>query len=532
MRSGDDIRQALARQGLRNLEDIFWDLPSPRLYEHAIRNREGHIAHLGALVVRTGHFTGRAVHDKFIVDDAASHDKVWWGPFNRPFPEARFDALFARVCRYLEGRQVYVEDCLVGADSQFERPVRVITQDAWHALFARTMFVRPVDLGRDIDAFAPVFTVLHVPHFHALPSQDGTHSEAFVILHLTRRLALIGGTAYAGEIKKSIFTIMNYLLPEEDVLPMHASANVGPAGDVAVFFGLSGTGKTSLSSDPERRLLGDDELGWSQHDVFNFEGGCYAKVAGLTAEKEPLIHAATERFGTILENVAFDTLSRRVDFHDTSLTENTRAAYPIQAIPNAIYPGVAAQPSHVVMLTADAFGVLPPIARLSPEQAMEYFMLGYTAKVAGTEVGVEEPEATFSPCFGAPFMARHPRVYAQLLGDKLRRRNAACWLLNTGWTGGPYGVGRRMDIGLTRTLLRAALNGVLDDVAYVRDPVFGLQVPRACPGVDARILQPIQTWRDTAAYIRTAQRLQDSFARQLAQLAAQAAGGGGASCVG
>ncbi|RMH59936.1 MAG: phosphoenolpyruvate carboxykinase (ATP) [Zetaproteobacteria bacterium] len=532
MRSSERIRHALARQGLRNLEDIFWDLPSPRLYEHAIRNREGHIAHLGALVVRTGHFTGRAVHDKFIVDDPASHDKVWWGRFNRPFPEPRFDALFARVCRYLEGRQVYVEDCLVGADSQFERPVRVITQDAWHALFARTMFVRPVDLGRDLDIGAPAFTVLHVPHFHAMPSQDGTHSEAFVILHLTKRLALIGGTAYAGEIKKSIFTIMNYLLPEEDVLPMHASANVGPNGDVAIFFGLSGTGKTSLSSDPERRLLGDDELGWSQHDVFNFEGGCYAKVAGLTAEKEPLIYAATERFGTILENVAFDTLSRRVDFQDTSLTENTRAAYPIQAIANAIYPGVAAQPSHVVMLSADAFGVLPPIARLTPAQAMDFFMLGYSTKIAGTEAGLDAPEATFSPCFGAPFMARHPCVYAELLGAKLRRRGAACWLINTGWSGGPIGVGSRMDIDVSRAVLRAALSGALDDVAYEQDEVFGLQIPCACPGVDPRLLRPSRTWRDQAAYQRQARQLRDAFDRQLAALRREASGLGGGSCGG
>jgi len=512
------IRDALADMGICNLEDIFRDLPSPRLYEHVIRNREGHLAHMGALVVRTGHFTGRAVKDKFIVDDPTSHDKVWWGEFNRAFPEEKFDALYWRVCRYLEGRQVYVEDCLVGADSQFEKPVRVITQDAWHALFARTMFVRPVDIGRDIGVREPEFTVLHVPHFHAMPSQDGTHSEAFVILHLARRLVLIGGTAYAGEIKKSIFTIMNYLLPEEDVLPMHASANIGKKGDVAIFFGLSGTGKTTLSSDPSRRLIGDDEHGWSQHDIFNFEGGCYAKVAGLSRDKEPLIYAATERFGTILENVCFDTLTRRVNFNDTSLTENTRAAYPIQAIANAVYPGVAAQPRNVVMLTADAFGVLPPIARLTPVQAMYFFLLGYSAKIAGTEAGINEPEATFSPCFGAPFMARHPKVYAQMLGEKMRRQNVNCWLINTGWSGGPYGVGRRMDIEVTRSVLNAALDGLLDETEYQTDAVFGLHIPRCCPGVDAEILNPANTWHNREAYTQAACRLRQCFEQQYAML--------------
>ncbi|MDX8401888.1 MAG: phosphoenolpyruvate carboxykinase (ATP) [Mariprofundaceae bacterium] len=511
------IKEALERLGLRNLEEVYRDLPTPTLYEHAVRNREGHLAHMGALVVRTGHFTGRAVKDKFIVDEPGSHDHVWWGDFNRAFPEARFDALYARVCRYLEGQQIYIEDCLVGADSQYEKPVRVITQDAWHALFARTMFVRPVDLGRDIAPDEPEFTVIHVPHFHAMPSQDGTHSEAFVILHMTRRIALIGGTAYAGEIKKSVFTIMNYLLPEEDVLPMHASANMGDDGDVAIFFGLSGTGKTTLSSDPARRLIGDDEHGWSSHDVFNFEGGCYAKVVNLSPEKEPLIHAATERFGTILENVWLDMQTRRVDFNNASLTENTRAAYPIQAIPNAIYPGVAPQPKNIIMLTADAFGVLPPIARLDPAQAMYYFLLGYTAKVAGTEAGVTEPQATFSPCFGAPFMARNPAVYARMLGEKIRARRVNCWLLNTGWSGGPYGVGRRMDIDLTRRLLNSALDGKLDDVAYRSHPVFGLQMPVACPGVDAAVLDPAATWKDQDAYRDTASKLAASFEAAFAE---------------
>lgn len=519
--ASEHIRDALTGMGLTNLEAIFWDLPTPRLYEHAIRNREGHLAHMGALVVRTGHFTGRAVKDKFVVEEPGSRDKIWWGTFNKPFPEDRFAAIQKRVCRYLEGQHVYVEDCLVGADSQYEKPVRVITQDAWHALFARTMFVRPMDLGRDIATAEPAFTVIHVPHFHAMPSQDGTNSEAFVLLHMSKRIALIGGTSYAGEIKKSIFTIMNYLLPDEDVLPMHSSANVGRHGDVAVFFGLSGTGKTTLSSDPERRLIGDDEHGWSDHDVFNFEGGCYAKVGKLSKEKEPMIYAATQRFGSILENVGFDTVTRRVDFDDISLTENTRAAYPIQAIPHAIYPGVAAQPNNIVMLTADAFGVLPPIARLSPEQAMRYFLLGYTAKVAGTEAGLKEPEATFSPCFGAPFMARHPKVYAEMLGKKIRDQKVNCWLLNTGWSGGPYGVGERMDINATRAMLNAALDGNLDQVPYVTDEFFGLPVPQSCPGVDAAMLNPASTWADAAAYAASARALAARFDECYAQMVSE-----------
>ena len=363
----------------------------------------------------------------------------------------------------------------------------------------------------------------HVPHFHAMPSQDGTNSEAFVLLHMSKRIALIGGTGYAGEIKKSIFTIMNYLLPDEDVLPMHSSANVGKHDDVAVFFGLSGTGKTTLSSDPARKLIGDDEHGWSDHDVFNFEGGCYAKVAKLSKQKEPMIYDATQRFGSILENVGFDTVTRRVNFDDISLTENTRAAYPIQAIPNAIYPGVAAQPNNIVMLTADAFGVLPPIAKLTPEQAMRYFLLGYTAKVAGTEAGLTQPEATFSPCFGAPFMARHPRVYAEMLGRKIKDQNVSCWLINTGWSGGPYGVGSRMDIDATRAMLNAALDGNLDDVPYATDAFFGLSVPQSCPGVDASVLNPASTWGDENDYAESARSLAKRFNERYAQMVSEAA---------
>ncbi len=496
--------------GLKNLESVYWNLPTPSLYEHAIHNHEGHLAHLGALVVRTGHFTGRAVKEKFIVDEPSSHEKVWWGDFNRAMPEERFDALLTRVRHYMEGKQVYVEDCLVGADSDYEKPVRVITQDAWHAMFARTMFVRPVDLGRELAVGEPDFTVIHVPHFHAMPSMDGTHSEAFVILHMGRRIALIGGTAYAGEIKKSIFTIMNYLLPEEDVLPMHASANMGDdPDDVAIFFGLSGTGKTTLSSDPDRRLIGDDEHGWSNRHVFNFEGGCYAKVEHLSQQKEPLIYEATKRFGSILENVGLDIATRRVDFDDITLTPNTRAAYPIQAIANAVYPGVGGPPKNIIMLTADAFGVLPAISKLTPEQAMYYFLLGYTAKIPGTEVGVTEPQATFSPCFGAPFMARHPCVYANMLGKKIKSGNVKVWLLNTGWSGGGYGVGERMDIDLTRTLLSAALNGKLENTTFQTHPIFGLEMPET--------LDPIATWHDPEAYLKSAKALAKRFKEAFAQ---------------
>ncbi|NWF37530.1 phosphoenolpyruvate carboxykinase (ATP) [Mariprofundus sp. NF] len=504
---------AISHLGLKNLEDVYWNLPTPRLYEHAIRNHEGHVAHRGALVVRTGHFTGRAVKDKFIVDEPSSRDKVWWGDYTSAFSEERFDALYKRVQRYLEGQQVYVEDALVGADSGFEKQIRVITQDAWHSLFARIMYVRPGDLGRDVAYKEPEFTVIHVPHFHAMPSRDGTNSEAFVILHLGRRIALIGGTSYAGEIKTSIFTIMNYLLPDEDVLPLHASANVGEGGDVAIFLGLDGTGKTTLSSDPSRRLIGDDEHGWSQNHVFNFEGGCYARIGNLSAEKEPMVYEATQRFGTLIENVGLDTHSRRLDFEDTSLTENIRAAYPIEAIPDAIWPGVAAQPSNMVLLSADAFGVLPAIAKLSPEQAMYYFLLGYSTNIPGIEEDVKEPEATFSPCFGAPFLAQNPSVYANMLGEKIRSGNVQCWLLNTGWSGGDCTNGARMDIELTRTLLSAALSGALSDIKYQRHPIFGLQMPET--------LDPITTWSDPKHYMENAEKLAISIKEAMAQFKGQ-----------
>lgn len=511
------IEASLAKLGLVNLERVFWNTPSPALYEEAVRRREGHISHMGPLVVQTGYFTGRAAMDKFVVDEPESHDKINWGSINQPISQDHFDALYRRVCHYLEGRVVFVQDCLAGADPAYEVPVRVITQDAWHALFARTMFVRPVDFDREIGVDELQFTVIHAPHYHALPSQDGTHSEAFIIINFARRVVLIGGTSYAGEIKKSMFTYMNYLLPQMGVMSMHASANVGKAGDAAVFFGLSGTGKTTLSADPARRLIGDDEHGWSDDGIFNIEGGCYAKVIHLSAEKEPDIYDMTQHFGTVMENVHLNIDDRHLDLDDEELTENTRAAYPITHVSGAIYPGIADHPKNIVFLTADAFGVLPPIARLSSAQAMYHFLSGYTAKVAGTEAGITEPEATFSTCFGAPFMPLYPHVYANLLGEKIRRHDVKCWLINTGWTGGPHGVGRRMDIAHTRTMLNLALDGKLDDVSYQEHPVFRVQVPQQCPGVPGEVLNPEQTWGDRSAYEAKAKELATRFHENFAQ---------------
>jgi len=513
------LEDALLELGLSNLGNIHWNPATAQLYEAAIRRREGFLAHLGPLVTRTGCFTGRAPNDKFIVDEPSSREQIWWSKVNRPFPEARFDKLYKRACYFLEGKDVFVQDLLVGADPAHELPIRVITQDAWHSLFARNMFIRPENLDRKLEVDEPQFTVLHVPHLHAMPSVDGTNSEAFIIVHFGKRRILIGGTQYAGEIKKSIFSVMNYLLPQQGVLSMHASANVGEEGDAAVFFGLSGTGKTTLSADPQRKLIGDDEHGWGEEGIFNLEGGCYAKVINLSEEKEPLIYDTTRRFGTILENVGMEFRHRRIDLDDKELTENSRAAYPITHIPNAIYPGIAEHPKHIIMLTCDAFGVLPPISRLSPEQAMYHFLSGYTAKVAGTEAGITEPQATFSTCFGAPFMSLHPSVYGHLLGEKMKQHKVNCWLINTGWSGGPYGVGMRMDIKLTRALLNAALSGALDEVPVKADPIFGLPVPESCPGVPTEVLQPINTWTDPAAYETKARELAQAFHDNFAEFA-------------
>ena len=498
-------KYGLENHGLTNVGNVHWNYNTPKLYEEIIRNKEGHIAHLGPVVVRTGLHTGRAAKDKFIVKEQSSQDQVWWGKVNKSFETSQFDNMFRRLQAYLQGRDLYVQDCVAGADAKYQLPVRIVTETAWHNLFARNMFIQAD--WKDLPKHVPQFTVLHVPNFHAIPEVDGTNSQAFILLNLERKLVLIGGTSYAGEIKKSIFTVLNYLLPLENVLSMHCSANVGTKKDVALFFGLSGTGKTTLSADPHRQLIGDDEHGWSANGVFNFEGGCYAKIINLSQESEPEIYATTRRFGTILENVGFDPVTSRLDLNDASLTENTRAAYPLKHIPNMLKGGKAGHPDNVIMLTADAFGVLPPISKLTPEQAMYHFISGYTAKVAGTEAGVLEPEATFSACFGAPFMVLHPSRYAELLSERIRKHNVNCWLVNTGWSGGPYGVGERMPIKYTRALLNAALDGSLNKVSYETDPIFGLEVPTSCPGVPKEILNPRNTWKDKEAFDKKAEHL-------------------------
>jgi phosphoenolpyruvate carboxykinase (ATP) len=505
--------------GLNHLGDVHWNVSTPALYEHALHRYEAQLAHLGPLVVRMGQHTGRAARDKYVVEEPGTRENIWWGKINVPYAEERFDALQRRMCAYLRGKDVWVQDCYAGADERYRLPVRVITEFAWHSLFARNMFIRQPREREAMKNFRPDFTVLHCPDFNSDPDVDQTRSGTFVALHLSRRLILIGGTVYAGEIKKSIFTVLNYLLPGKGVLSMHCSANVSKddPNDVAIFFGLSGTGKTTLSADPQRMLIGDDEHGWSEDGVFNFEGGCYAKVIRLSPESEPEIYACTRRFGTILENVALNTATRRVDLDDASITENTRASYPLTHLPSIVPTAMAGHPRTVVMLTADAFGVLPPIARLTPEQAMYHFISGYTAKVAGTEAGVTEPSATFSACFGAPFMARHPSVYADLLARKLVKHKTACWLVNTGWTGGPYGVGSRMKIGDTRALLNAALSGALSDARMQPDPVFGFQVPQEAPGVPKEVLNPRGTWSDPAAYDRQARKLAGMFRENFKQ---------------
>jgi len=504
------LRRGLEGHGLRGTPAVHGNLSAPALYEHALRRGEGSLAEGGALVVRTGVHTGRSPNDKFIVDDASTREHVWWGKVNTAMDEATFDRLHGKVLAHLQANELFVQDLYAGADPEFRLAVRVISDSAWHALFARNMFIRPA-VG-DLANFAPEFTVLHAPSLHADPAVDGTNSETFVVLNFTRRLVLIGGTSYAGEIKKSIFSVLNFLLPARGVLPMHCSANIGAGGDTAIFFGLSGTGKTTLSADSTRLLIGDDEHGWSDAGVFNFEGGCYAKVIRLSAAAEPEIFATTRRFGTVLENVVLDQATGALDLEDNRYTENTRASYPLDFIPNASASGRGGQPETIVMLTADAFGVLPPISRLSPEQAMYHFLSGYTARVAGTEKGLgQEPVATFSTCFGAPFMPRHPSVYAKLLGDRIARTGARCWLVNTGWTGGSYGVGTRMQIDHTRTLVRAALDGRLADVATTRHPTFGLAVPQSCPDVPAGVLDAKGTWADPASYEQTARLLSARF---------------------
>ncbi|HBA61558.1 MAG TPA: phosphoenolpyruvate carboxykinase (ATP) [Elusimicrobia bacterium] len=489
---------------------LFANLSAPVLYEHAVALKEAEIARGGALCARTGKHTARSPRDRFVVKEPSCEKNIWWSDQNEAISEETFDSLLRKVRNYLSEKEVYQRDCYAGSDPKNRLGVRVYTELAWHSLFAGHMLIAPK--AAELAAFKPEFTVICVPGFTAMPQVDGTRGGAFILLNFKKKTVLIGGTAYAGEIKKAVFTVMNYLLPLKGVMPMHCSANVGKADDTAIFFGLSGTGKTTLSSDPLRRLIGDDEHGWSNNGVFNFEGGCYAKVINLSKEAEPQIYATTERFGTILENVVYDKDTRKLDLNDGSLTENTRAAYPLEFIDNAIKGAAFPHPKNIVMLTYDAFGVLPPIAKLSYEQAMYHFISGYTAKVANTEMGIKEPKATFSTCFGAPFMLHHPSVYAELLEKKMREHGADCWLINTGLCGGPYGVGKRMSIKHTRALLNAALDGALAKVKFTKDPVFGFGIPAKCPGVPAEVLNPREAWEDKKLYDAKCKELACLFA--------------------
>jgi phosphoenolpyruvate carboxykinase (ATP) len=492
----------LQNHGLVNLRRAYWNLSSAALYEEIVFRSEGSLTHLGPVLVNTGKHTARAAADKFVVREQSTEERVWWGTYNRPFTGENFSSLLTRLQGYLQGRDVFVQDCYAGADPEYSMPIRIITQKAWHSLFARTMFLKIRNQDK-LKKHVPEFTVIAVPGFLASPMVDGTRTDTFIILNFRERLAIIGGSNYAGEIKKTIFTVLNFLLPLEGVLSMHCSANVGNDGDVAIFFGLSGTGKTTLSADPKRHLIGDDEHGWSDNGVFNFEDGCYAKVIRLSPEAEPQIYEVTRRFGTILENVVYDPVSRHVDLNDDKITENTRAAYPLEYIENHLPEKRAGHPQNVIFLTCDASGVMPPIARLTPDQAIYHFISGYTSKIAGTEIGLGiEPQITFSTCFGGPFMVHHPYAYAELLKKKIVKHQAAVWLVNTGWTGGPFGVGKRISIQHTRALLNAALSGKLQKVEYHKDPVFGFDVPKTCEGVPTEILDPANTWPSREEYYK------------------------------
>src|SRR3989449_337034 len=507
--------------GISTEQRVYRNLTPSQLYEHALRRREGIMTSGGGgpFCVVTSPHTGRSPNDKFLVQEPESTNQIWWGKVNQPIAPEKFERLKADVEEHLSGQELFVRDVYAGADPAFRLPIRFITPNAWHALFVYNMFLRPAD--GELSRFAPGFEVLHAPEFQADPRVHGTHSGTFIIVSFAQRTILIGGTRYAGELKKSIFSVLNYLLPLKGVLSMHCSANVGKQGDCALFFGLSGTGKTTLSADPERRLIGDDEHGWSDEGSFNFEGGCYAKVIRLSREGEPEIYATTEMFGTVLENVDVNPETGVVDLDSQRITENTRASYPIHYIPNHVPEGMAGHPAHVVFLTCDAFGVMPPIAKLTPEQAMYHFLSGYTANVAGTERGVTEPKETFSACFGSPFLPLHPSVYAKMLGERIARHDVQCWLVNTGWTGGPYGEGRRMSLAHTRAMIRAVLGGTLDTVPTRRDPVFGLEVPTAVPGVPAAVLEQRATWADGKRYDAAAAKLAGMFRDNFKQFAAQ-----------
>jgi phosphoenolpyruvate carboxykinase (ATP) len=499
----------LSKIGLRHLGDAFWNLEPAELVEHSILNGEGVFADSGALAIETGEFTGRSPKDKFCVRDEKTENTVWWGDVNYPIDTARFDALHARMCAYLMERDVYVKDVYACADPTYRMNIRVVAEKPWSAQFAGNMFLRPSKA--ELEHFEPEWNIINAPGFRADAAIDGTRQHNFAVINFSRKMILIGGTGYTGEIKKGIFTVLNYVLPQErGVLSMHCSANIGEAGDTAVFFGLSGTGKTTLSADPDRRLIGDDEHGWSDKGVFNFEGGCYAKCIDLSAEKEPQIWEAV-KFGAILENIVFEEGTTKVDFADGSKTENTRVSYPIHHIGNIAEPSVGGHPRNIFFLTCDAYGVLPPISRLTPGQAMYHFISGYTAKVAGTEAGVTEPQSTFSACFGKAFLPLHPTKYADMLGERMKQHNVRVWLVNTGWSGGAYGTGQRMKLKFTRAMITAALRGELDNVAYREHPVFGVSMPDSCPNVPAEILDPRSTWADGAAYDATAEKLAKQF---------------------
>jgi phosphoenolpyruvate carboxykinase (ATP) len=505
----NNIQSDLSKLGLKNSGEVFRNLSSAQLYEHAIRNGEGSISCNGALVVLTGQHTGRSAQDKFVVCDERTQDEIWWGAVNVPYQPEQFDAIFERLCTYLEGKNLYVQDCIVGADDDYRLPIRVISELAWHNLFARTVFRRASEQEKEDRQLE--FTVITVPSFVAEIEIDGTRSETFILIDFSRRLILIGGTTYAGETKKSIFTVMNYLMPKRGVLPMHASVNIGPDGSSAIFFGLSGTGKTTLSADPGRALVGDDEHGWSDNGLFNFEGGCYAKVINLSLDQESEIFETTRQFGTILENVVMDPKTREIDLSDGSLTENTRGSYSITQIPNAELSGCSGHPNNVVFLTCDAFGVLPPVSKLTSAQAMYHFISGYTAKMAGTEKSVIKPSPTFSPCYGGPFLPLHPRRYAEILGEKIEQHEVTVWFINTGWTGGPYGIGKRISIHHTRAIVNEALDGNLNSIPTRTHLVFGLEMPVECNGVPSEMLDPRSTWEDKEAYDRQAQKLAQQF---------------------
>ena len=486
--------------GISNLRKAYWNLTTEALYEEIVFRQEAKISHLGPIVANTGKHTARSANDKYVVKEASTEQNIWWGEYNRPFSTDKFNGLVNRMLGFLQGRDVFVQDCYDCADPNYKMPIRIVTELAWHSMFARNMFILP-QTAEEYRRHVPEFTVLALPGFKGIQTIDGTATETLIVLNFEQKLCIIGNTAYAGEIKKSIFTILNYLLPLQGVMPMHSSANVGTKNDSAIFFGLSGTGKTTLSADPKRGLIGDDEHGWSDEGVFNIEGGCYAKVIRLSPSAEPQIYATTKRFGTILENVVFDPITRSIDLDDESITENTRASYPLDYIENAIPEKMAGHPKNIVFLTCDASGVLPPIAKLTPEQSMYQFISGYTSKIAGTEVGLgKEPEMTFSTCFGAPFMVHQPSFYAELLKRKILKYGVNCWLLNTGWIGGQFGIGKRICIKYTRSLLNAALDGSLLNVKYRKDPVFGFEVPLSCPDVPEGILNPADSWPSKKAH--------------------------------